>query len=456
MAFALNLGTREKRILRWVGQPLLAIVAFVFALGWTFPYERLGDRVIDLLAAKYDVTIADVHGTFLPGGVVFESVVLKTRPTQPDEKPLALVFREVELDIGLLPLLIGHKNVDLVATMGSGSIEGTIGLSSGALEAKLETEGLPLADLPGANAAIGLPMAGSLDLDLEIRLPEHKWKNAEGSIKLACNGCSIGDGKAKLKPMKPAEGAGRRRANAFASEGITFPRLDLGETHASISIDKGIGKIEEFAARSKDGWLKIDGRIEFKDPFGQSLMPGCMTFQLSDELRKREPNFSNIELMLPQKARKDDGSFAIPTKGKLSELRWDVRRQCGAGGAEGGDEPTTAGSGRDRARPTFGGGKRGDDDGGHHAEIPPVTTMGGHDAAPAEGTAAATPPNPPGAAEPAAPTVPPEAAVPVTETPTAEAPSEPLQQPPHPEPVAGEPPPEVPIEAPSEPIQNVE
>ena len=75
----------------------LPLAVPLFALGWTFPYDRLGDRVIAMLSEKYDVTIADVHGTFLPGGVVFESVVLKTRPTQPDDKPVALVFSEIRL-----------------------------------------------------------------------------------------------------------------------------------------------------------------------------------------------------------------------------------------------------------------------------------------------------------------------------------------------------------------------
>src|SRR5690606_27098660 len=97
-------------------------------LGWTFPYERLRDRVIDELSAKYDVTIAEVGGTFLPGGVVFETVMLRSRPTGPEDKPFAILIDEVRLDVSFLALVLGRTDVDLMARMGGGTIEGNVTL----------------------------------------------------------------------------------------------------------------------------------------------------------------------------------------------------------------------------------------------------------------------------------------------------------------------------------------
>jgi type II secretion system protein N len=408
----IQLGARDKRIVKWVGYPLLALLVFLFVLGWTFPYERLQARVIDALDDKYDVTIADVHGTFFPGGVVFKMVMLKTRPTSPDEKPVVMLLDEVELDLSLLELLLGRADVDLIARVGGGTIEGNLELSANMIEAELRTEGLPLASVPGLAGAVGLPMSGSLDLDLDVRLVGKKWKNAEGKIDLRCKGCTIGDGEARLK-MAPPAGRRPNRASAFAAEGVTVPRLDLGDARAVVAIDKGLGTIKEFAARSKDGWLKIDGKIEFKDPFGQSTMPGCMTFQLSDELRSREPTFSNIEFMLPPKAKQTDGSFAIPTKGKLSELRWDVHKQCGSSPVASDEDDGLVGE----ARPGIGGGFR--DEGG--------ADRGGRRVMPAVETADAAPIEPP---------------APGGSGPTMTG-DDPAEKPPEPQPLPAEPVPEI-------------
>jgi type II secretion system protein N len=330
----MRLSSRHKKILVWVGYPLLALVSFVFTLAYTFPYERLRDRITDALADKYDVTIASIDHSFLPGGIKFGTVMLKSRPTHPGEKPVILVLDKVDVRLGLFALITGHTSASVTASIGGGTIDGDISLSKSGAEASIETDGLPLGNLPGVGAAVGLPMSGGLDAEIELHLPGNKWKNAEGKIALSCKACTVGDGVTKMK-MRPAAGRRPSRAAAFASEGITVPRLDLGNARVEVDITRGVGTIKTFAASSKDGTLKIDGKIEFKDPFALTTFPGCMTFSLSDDLRKREPDFSNVEFMLPARAKQADGSFAIPTKGKLTELRWDVKRQCsGASTAE--------------------------------------------------------------------------------------------------------------------------
>ena len=47
---AINLSPRAKRIAKWVGYPLLAIVSFLFALQQTLPTGAIKRRVSDLLA----------------------------------------------------------------------------------------------------------------------------------------------------------------------------------------------------------------------------------------------------------------------------------------------------------------------------------------------------------------------------------------------------------------------
>lgn len=348
-----TLTARQKKVLKWIGYPVLAITVFLFTLGWTFPYDRVRDRVIDRLSDKYDVTIADVHGTFLPGGMVLEMVMLKTRPTSPDEKPVVLLFQEIEIDLSLLELLVGHQDVDISAELGGGTIEANVEMSSSGIEVTVETDDLPLTNLPGVASAIGLPVAGGLDLDIEVELPERKWKNAEGHVIMTCSGCTVGDGASTLKP-RVQEGRRPSRASAFASQGVTVPKLSLGDLRAELQLRKGIGTFKSFAAKSGDGWLKFDGKLELRDPIGQSRLPGCMSFFLSDDLRKREPNFANITIGMG-KHQQADGSYALPTNGKLSPFAFDAKKQCGTPAAgddavAGGDARPSLGAAADRPR----------------------------------------------------------------------------------------------------------
>jgi type II secretion system protein N len=342
-----HLSGRQRRIARWAGMALLALASFLVTLKYAFPYERMKGKLIDALADKYDVTVGDVGGGFLPGTIVFEDVVLRPRPTVTGEKTSEIVFDEIVLDLGLDFGLMGalrKKAVfDVEAELGGGEIQAEVEISTTLFETHVETEGLALANVPGVAAAVGLPMAGSLDATIDLRLPGGKWKNAEGRVAIDCDGCTVGDGVSKMS-MTPSTSSSRRRrasaaAAAWGAQGVTVPRLSLGETEVVVDISKGVGDIKSFAATSKDGWLKIEGKIEFRDPFPNTLFPGCMRFKLSDDLKQRAPDFGNIEYTLSEKVRQADGSFAIPTKGKLTELRWDVRRKCGGGSTEddGGD-----------------------------------------------------------------------------------------------------------------------
>src|SRR6266496_623046 len=80
-----RLGPRTRRVLRYVGLVSFAIIVFVFALQMTFPYNRVGDKVIEALSDKYDVTIGRVERGILPGRVYFHAFSMRSRQTKPDE-----------------------------------------------------------------------------------------------------------------------------------------------------------------------------------------------------------------------------------------------------------------------------------------------------------------------------------------------------------------------------------
>ncbi len=340
----MELSTRNKRLLRWVGLPVLALVTFVFTLQWTFPYDRLRQKIEDKLGEEYEVSIESIKPSFFPGGVVIHKIFLKTRPKRPNEKPTAIFVDKVEAGIGLLGLIRGRYDVDLVAQIGSGTVDGSVVLSKAGLKADFSTKGLPLESIPGLASAVGLPMEGGLNARLALDLPKRKWREADGVLKVSCPGCTIGDGVAKIKP-KPMNGARssarRRRAMAFAGDGVTVPKLELGDLSGEIDIKAGVGTVKTFAAHSKDGDLTITGEARFEDPFKNSTFPGCMRFKLSEELKRREKNFGNLPDLMRVSV-EEDGFANVGMTGKLSELRWRPRKKCApiGGSRRRGERPT--------------------------------------------------------------------------------------------------------------------
>lgn len=328
----MDLSVKQKRLLRWVGYPLLTLVTFLFAIFYTFPYDRVKGKIETALNKKYDATIESVSPTLLPGGVVVEGISLRTRPEDDDEEPRTIFIERVEADVGLFALITGDVVVDLEAEIGGGTLSGEVAYGKAGLEADLHGEGLPLTSVPGLQEAFGLPMSGDLNLDVKLDLPKMKWQDADGKIKLACVGCTVGDGEAQLK-MKQPKARGRRsrwsrRSMMLGSSGLTVPRLELGSTSGELVIDKGTGTIEKLKAESKDGELSLEGEVRFTTPVKRSSFELCLRFNLSESLEKREPKFGSIDDVQAAKFKQPDGSVAIPLRFDGRRLRVDKHRRC--------------------------------------------------------------------------------------------------------------------------------
>jgi type II secretion system protein N len=294
MAFQLpNLGRRTRLILRYVGFFVLSIVTFVVALQLTFPYGRVKDKIVEALSAKYDVTIGSVDRGLMPGRVYFNAVTLRTRPAKAEDVASTFYIEKLEVDLGILALIKGAASVRIDAKIATGHLKGTIAISKSGTSIDIEGVDLPAANLP-MREAIGLPMAGKLEIEVSLDLPNEKnkagktapdWTKAVGDISFECpTGCTFGDGKTKLKPkLKNA------RSQAFAGEGIDFGKINVDTMLAKVVIKDGQLDLTKFDAKSQDGELHIDYNMTLSPEFGDSAVAGCLRFKGSDGLQKREP-----------------------------------------------------------------------------------------------------------------------------------------------------------------------
>ncbi|ACY15151.1 type II secretion system protein GspN [Haliangium ochraceum] len=319
----MTLSDKQKRILRWVGYPLLALLVFSFTLQRTFPYERIKEKIVELAKPSYDVEIVSVEPGFWPGAMVLETILLKSKPKTPSEEPSVILIDRLEIDIGLLALVVGTAAIDIEATLGEGTVSGEVSVTSSQLDTHFVTEDLSLDAIPGIQAVVGLPMKGNLNAEIDLSVPESRWDLAEGLVTLSCPGCVAGDGEAKIKPRQR-----RGRAAMFGGEGLTVPALNLGDLSGRVVIGNGRGVIEEFEAESVDGVLAVRGEVQFAAALAEARFEqACLRFRLSDALKQREPEFGNVQLLMgapPQ----DDGFSNIKMLGKVSEMRMLAAVNC--------------------------------------------------------------------------------------------------------------------------------
>jgi type II secretion system protein N len=336
-----NLGPRARKVLRYAGFAALGLVTFVLAFQLTFPFDRVKDKVIELLSEKYEVTIGSVDRGLVPGRMSFKAVSLRTRPAKADDVATTFYIEELDIGLGLFALLRGTAAVELDAKIGSGHIAGHIALSKDGTSIDLAGDDLPSASLP-MREVLGLPMSGKVRFSFDLELPNEKtkagkvasnWRKAEGRAELACpSGCTVGDGKTKLKVNLK-----NQRQQAMVEGGIDFGKVDIDSLLAAVEIKNGKLDITKFDAKSGDGELHIDFGMAIDQEFNQSLVTGCLRFRGSEVLLKREPK-THAALSTTGGPLGPDNLFHIKLAGPLREVR-RLPQICGSAANTNMDNP---------------------------------------------------------------------------------------------------------------------
>lgn len=337
-----------RRLLKWIGYPLFALLMFVVFFYVTFPYHKLSERIEQYAASKMGVElqIEDVGPAPLVG-LSMDNVLVVRRPKAtpvPEHlrnqeqggapakpKVMRLVLDQVTVKVGLIAALSGTQQVFFDVEGFGGTVEGMYGVNEKrGWEAKLELDGISLKEIPGVKQAVGLPIAGRLTADVRLKVPRHRWSEASGSLSLSCERCTVGDGKTKLKLASSS--------NALLRMGIKMPRIRLGQFGGEIAIEKGKASLQNLSAKSPDVEVKMEGSFDLRNPVSFSVAQAYLKFKVSPELKKRDAKFELLEGGL-QNAKRPDGFFGMRVNGPLRKLQIVPSRlgpPSGGGGGRGG------------------------------------------------------------------------------------------------------------------------
>lgn len=324
---------RLKRIAPKLGYPVFYLFCLVIFLSWTFPYEKLKDRIITQFNAQQktssqpqELQIDDLDSHFLTG-VKATGVRLISPSKEAGKSPSVLSIEEARARISLLGLLIGNKDVSFRLDAFDGVIKGSFDDSGKARDIDLTFDGVDVGRIDTIAANIGFPLDGKLFGTIKLNLPEGKASKGNGTIALEVRDLNAGN--QKELPIKTPMGA------------FSLPRLKVGNLTINGEAKDGVLKLSKIAAAGGDVDVNGDGKVQMREVATEAHLDVNLKFKINDSYRNKNDKTkllfgapgSKEKPMLEMdpkmgRAKTSDGFYALRVGGTLAKP--DV--QPGSGG----------------------------------------------------------------------------------------------------------------------------
>lgn len=323
---------RMRRVLKWAGYVAFYLFALLLFAYVTFPYGRLGDRIVQDFNASQTgpkpmrLKLGAMSSYWL-GGVEAEGITL-TSPGDPDEqgrpgKAKVLRIDSAHASVSLLRLLFGTLRVSFGATAFGGELSGATSSTDEGRSLEVELEDLDLGQAPVFTDVVGLPLAGKLGGTIELVLPEQKLSKADGKIALKVSDLAAGDGKAKIRNT------------------IALPRLNAGQLVLEAEARAGTLKITNFSSNGPDLKLDSEGTLRLRDAFDSSLLNLSISFKFQDSYTNKNdltkslfgsgsmPGLFDLDPQMKH-AKRPDGSYGWRASGLIAHLNFSPAPAAGA------------------------------------------------------------------------------------------------------------------------------
>lgn len=329
------LPPRLRKILFWISLPVGYLMLFCVFAYWTFPYERLKQRIIvgynetqSTSAEPKRMEIGDVTWAWRFPGVVLRDVELigpKPKPPTDGSEPAPqsrIHVDSVYARVAPLSLLFGSTRVNFAIDGFGGELSGSFQRSSTATSVDLDIEDVDPGQLPGVTELLQLPLSGKLSGTIELSLPEGKYSAAVGDVALEVAELKIADGKTKVRGL------------------LALPEIDAGTLTVKATAKDGKVELTQFEAKGEDLEAKAEGKLRLRDKLEMSMTEQLtLTFKFSDKYRDKDDNtrsllgkpgdsVGGLIDMSPQskQAKQPDGSYSWRVLGSFSSLNFSPNR----------------------------------------------------------------------------------------------------------------------------------
>jgi type II secretion system protein N len=310
---------RFKKYLPFVGYPIFYVVSLVLFASWTFPYEKLKDRIVLSFNAEQrktpgaqELSIKELTSSWLTG-VKMTDVRLTGAPDA-DGRANEIKVDQATARISLLALLIGRQTVSFHMKALGGEIEGDVTNSNKERGIDVSIDSVDFGQVGPVTQALGLPLEGKLTGTIKLSMPEGKASKANGAVNLEARDVAVGDGKAKLR------GA------------LALPRINVGALTISGDAKDGVMKFTKVSSGGKDVEIQGDGRIQLREVAAESLLDLYLRFKINDAYRSKNditkslfgapgssaPALFDLDAKVKQ-SKRPDGFYSWHLRGPLSK-----------------------------------------------------------------------------------------------------------------------------------------
>lgn len=311
---------RVKSIGAKVGYFVFFFFAFFVCVSWTFPYDKLKERLVSSFNAQQrasssqqELAIDELDSSFITG-VKATGVHLFMPPVEPGKPPVELKLDEVRARVSILSFLVGNKDVSFKIKSFDGVIDGEFVDKGKERLIKVEFDGVDVSKLEIVGQQLGVPLEGKLFGQVDLRLPEGKASKGSGTVNLEIRDLAVGDGKAKIKGL------------------LELPKLTVGALKFDAEAKEGILKVSKFGAGGKDVELSGEGRIQMRELANDSGLDMSAKFKVNDNYRgkndKTKSLFGAPGSSIPplfeldptvKRAKTPDGFYSFQVRGQLGK-----------------------------------------------------------------------------------------------------------------------------------------
>ena len=270
---------RLRRLGPKLGYPVFYLFCLIIFISWTFPYEKLRDRIVTSFNAQQrtsaqpqELQIDELDSSFLTG-VKMKGVRLITPPNEAGKAPSVMSIEEARARISLLGLLVGNKNVSFGVDAFDGTIKGTYEDSGKTRAVDINFDGVEMARIDTIAANIGFPLDGKLFGNITLDLPEGKASKGNGVIALELRELNAGTAKELVikTPMGP----------------FTLPRLKIGNVQINGEAKDGNLKITKVSASGGDVDVTGDGKVQMHEVASDAHLDVNLKFKINDAYRTK-------------------------------------------------------------------------------------------------------------------------------------------------------------------------
>lgn len=307
-----------------VGYPLFYLLCLAVFASFTFPYDKLKDRMVASFAADqrasggHQELLIDTMTGYGLSGVRMTGVTLLTAPAEPSKPPARLVVDEATVRYGLVSMLLGGTEVDFDVSAFGGEVHGEYGAHGKDKAIDVTLESLDLGKIGPLVELLGVPLDGKAGGAMHLTMPDGKITGASGDLSFESKGTAVGDGKAKLK------GA------------LALPKIEVGTLTVAAEAKDGVLKLTKFVAAGKDLDVQGDGRVTLRDSVTDSLCDLQVRFRVNDAYRAKNDVTKSLfgapgstapplfDLMDPKikQAKRADGFYGWSARGALARIEF--------------------------------------------------------------------------------------------------------------------------------------